>query len=522
MSERMNASSSETVSGLLDRVVNEHADRTALVFGSERVTYEELGVRVERLARALIHAGVSPGDRVAVRLSNCLEWVDILFAVARIRAVLVPINPSLSDSEVRDLLSRSGTTILFSGTDERLQETTRGLALDAPPSLAHVVAVGDTAIADVKSFDDFLTTRQTSKTERSGVASSDDLMFLIYTSGTTGKPKGVTHTHSVLQNMRDAADRLQFSATDCVVLYLPLCHVYALFVGILALLSVGAKVVLMPRFSAVGSLDLIEKERATVMFGVQTMYYDQISQLKHSVRDLSSVRLCLASGPPHHVRNVREHIGPAINLYGMTECSAITAVASPSDPPELSADTVGLPLPGFEVRVRDERGTVSTVGRGQCEVRGAAVTKGYFEDPEATSAAFAADGWFKTGDDIELMLDGRVRYLGRVRDSYKTGGEIVDPAEVESVVMSHENVGLAAAVGLPDERLGEIGVVFVEAAVGRVVDTEDVLELARSSLARFKVPRYVHVIEEFPKTSTGKIQKHVLRQLAQELADAEH
>ncbi|WP_114423646.1 class I adenylate-forming enzyme family protein [Nocardioides houyundeii] len=509
----------QTVGEVLDRVVEEHGDRTALVSGDERISYAELASRVDELSRVLIAFGIDRGDRVAIRLANSPEWVTVMYATARIGAVLVPINTSASDSEVVDLLTRSGARLLFSGGDGRARAFTEKVGLEPVASLTAVVAVGEEPIDGVLGYAAFVRGGRVDTArlaERRAMSRPDDTLFLIYTSGTTGRPKGVMHSHAVLRNMQDAQERLEFSASDSVVLYLPLCHVYALFVGTLALLGCGATLVLMPRFSPADSLDLMEAERASLVFGVRTMYYDQIADLARKPRDLSSIRLCLASGPPDHVRKVREHMGPAINLYGMTECSAITALPRPSDPADLSADTAGEPLPSFEIRVRREDGTVAALGRGECEVRGPAVTDGYFQDSESTAAAFSEDGWFKTGDEVEISGDGRLRYLSRIKDSYKIGGENVDPAEVEAVISSHPTVGLAAAVGLPDARLGEIAVVFVQPAPGQVVDTEAVLDLARERLARYKVPHEVRVVAEMPRTTTGKIQKHHLRRLARD------
>ena len=518
MSKDKFESEKNTVGAVLDHAVASYAERTALVCGESRVSFREVGERVEALARALVARGISHGDRVAVRLANCLEWVDIVFAVSKVGAVLVPINTSASEREAVELLSRSGSRLLFVESHGRGRSLAERV-LEELATAVGTVAIGSDSLNGALSYDEFLVMGESVSDvvygSRVSAAQPDDLSFLIYTSGTTGRPKGAMHTHSVVGNMRDAAERLQIDASDSVVLYLPLCHVYALFVGLICLFERGAKIVLMPKFSAATSLEMMEVERATVVFGIRTMYYDQINALTQHPRDLGSLRLCLASGPADHVRHVRQHLGRAINLYGMTECSAITTLPKLTDSDDLSADTAGQLLPSFDVRVRDDEGRVHAVGRGECEVRGPAVAQGYFEDPEATAAAYTDDGWFRTGDEVELSSLGHLRYVGRIKDSYKVGGENVDPIEVEAVIGSHPTVGLAAAIGVPDERLGEIAVVFVQEAPGHRVEPELLLEFARDRLAKYKVPHEIRIVSELPKTSTGKIQKHRLRAIIQ-------
>ena len=335
---------------------------------------------------------------------------------------------------------------------------------------------------------------------------------MLYTSGTTGFPKGALHSHRIIRNMVDAADRLMLTPEDKVVLYLPLFHVFGA-AAVLTFLYVGGTIVLTESFEAAHSLELIDREAATIVYGIGTMYYDQIHHAEFGDFDLSSIRLCLAPGTGDLIRLVSDQMGTAINGYGMTETSSITALPNLSDSIELRADTVGYPLPGFDVRVVDPAGVDLPVNTtGELVVRGQPVMLGYYKNPDATTAVIDEDGWFFTGDAVQLTPEGYLRYMGRVGETLRVGGENVDPIEVEVALMRHPAVLIASVFGVPDDRLGEIAVAYVQLKSDEVLTESELITFVMGALASFKVPRRIKIIDELPKTGSGKVQKYVLRE----------
>jgi fatty-acyl-CoA synthase len=345
---------------------------------------------------------------------------------------------------------------------------------------------------------------------RAAAIRPDDIMMMLYTSGTTGFPKGVMHSHRVIGNMSDAADRLRLTADDVTVMYLPLFHIFALAATV-TFMSRGATMVLMRAFEGGASLDLLERERATITYGVAPHYLDQIRHPSFGSRDLSSLRLCIAPGSADLVRTVEEHMGPAISVYGMTETTSMTSLGEVDDPLDVRAETVGRTLPRSTVKVVDERGEEVAPGVvGHLLVKGPPVMQGYYKMPEATADAIV-DGWFRTGDAVSVDEAGYLRFAGRITELFKVGGENVDPIEVESVLMRHPAVGFASVQGVPDERLGDVGLAHVTVLDGHALDVDDLRAFARKQLAPFKVPRHVVVVDELPMTASGKVRKFLLR-----------
>jgi fatty-acyl-CoA synthase len=507
-----------SIGGLLDRAVERFGDREAYVDGERRLTYRELSVEIDRYGRALMALGIGSGDRVSLWMGNRLEWVCFYLATARIGAVLVPVNTGLTVDEAAYVVGQSDSAILVVG--DRIRD--RDLAGDALAVLrddrvsAHTVVVaGEGCPEGALPLDELLAwADETSEAElasRLSTVDADDVVLTLYTSGTTGFPKGAMHSHKVIRNMCNAADRMRLSSDDTLVLYLPLFHVFGA-AAVLSFMYAGGRIVLVRAYDVGHTLELIERERATVVYGIATMYYDQMRHPTFASWDLSGVRLCLVPGTGDLIRLVSEKIGPAINVYGMTETTSITTLAGIEDPFERRGDTIGYPLPGFEVKVVGPDGASLPPGEsGELVVRGHPVMLGYYKKPEATGAVLDDEGWFRTGDLAALTEDGYLRYGGRIKDMYKVGGENVDPIEVESALMRHPAVAMAAVVGVPDARLEEVGVAYVQLLPGASAEPEELREFVLGHLARFKAPRHIHLVEEFPMTASGKIQRYLLR-----------
>jgi fatty-acyl-CoA synthase len=507
-----------TIGGLLERAVARFGDRPAYVDGARRLTFGDLSDEVDRYARALMALGIAPGDRVSIWMGNRLEWVCLYLATARIGAVLVPVNTGLTVDEASYVVGQSDSAVLVVG--DRLRD--RDLAGDALAVLADdrvsahtVVVVGDHCPDGALPLDALLARAEETSTvdlaARVSGVDADDVVLMLYTSGTTGFPKGAMHSHKVIRNMCDAAGRMRLGPEDTLVLYLPLFHVFGA-AAVLSFLHGGGSIVLMRTYDVGGTLELIERERATVVYGVATMFYDQLQHAAFATTDLSRVRLCLVPGTGDLIRLVSERMGQAINVYGMTETTSITTLAGIEDPVERRGDTVGYPLPGFEVKIVGPDGATLPAGEnGELVVRGHPVMLGYYKKPEATAAVLDDDGWFRTGDLAALTDDGYVRYGGRIKDMYKVGGENVDPIEVESALMRHPAVAMAAVVGVPDARLEEVGVAYVQLLPGASADADELRQFVLGSLARFKAPKRIQLVDGFPMTASGKIQRYLLR-----------
>ncbi len=505
-----------TIGDLLERASRRWPDRLAYVHEDRRLTWSALFEEVDRHTRAFMAWGVQPGDRVSVWMGNTLPWILVELGLIRAGAVVVPVNTGFTVAEAAYVVGQSDSVMLVSATALRGRDFATESLLVAQHddvSVRAVVSVGTTDAATT-DLDDLLAgadavTRQQAA-DRAASIEPDDIMLTLYTSGTTGFPKGVMHSHRVIGNMTDAADRLELTQDDVTVMYLPLFHIFALAATV-TFMTRGAAMVLLEVFDGGASLDLMERERVTVAYGVAPHYLDQIRHPSFEGRDLSSLRLCLSPGSADLVRLVTERMGPAIGVYGMTETTSMTSLGWVHDPLDVRAETVGRTLPRSRVKVVDEHGAEVPPGVvGHLLVQGPPVMQGYYKNPEATAAAIV-DGWFHTGDALAIDDEGYLRFVGRINEMFKVGGENVDPIEVESVLMRHPAVAFASVQGVPDERMGDVGLAHVTLVPGEFVGADTLRQFARDQLAAFKVPRHVLVVDTMPMTESGKVRKFLLR-----------
>jgi acyl-CoA synthetase (AMP-forming)/AMP-acid ligase II len=505
-----------TLNDVLDHAARRFGDRTALAAGPQRYTFADVHADVLRAAGGLRELGVRPGDRVAIWLGNRAEWYVAFFAAVRAGAIVVPLNTGLSVPEAEYQLTQSGSTVVIAAVayrSRRLADDALAISADAGGRL-QVVAVGPNAPAGVTRWSE-VASGPSSPAAAVPVA-PDDPVVMLYTSGTTGLPKGAVHTHRFLPSLLSAAQRLGLSEDDCVVLYLPLFHVYALMAGLVLMTATGAKLVLMERFDAAQSLALMAAERATLVYGVPTTYIDQLADPAIDTADLSSVRVSITPFAYDLCQRVSKRFGACLNTFGMTETASMALLPALADDAETAVRTIGTPLDGLEARVVDEAsGAPTPVGSpGALQLRGPLIMREYWDKPAETAAAFDQEGWFRTGDVARLDEGGRFTFVGRRGDHYRVGGESVDPVEVEAALQAHPFVERAAVLGVPDPRLGSVGHAWVQPRRGADAADEEVLrQHVASRLAFFKVPRGIDVVDQLPTTPSGKVQKYRLRSL---------
>ncbi len=525
----------QTIGSLPERAARQWGPREALAFQGRRWTFAEIDARVDALAKGLLALGINPGDKVALWMVNRPEWIDAMFATMKIGAVLVPVNTRFRTEDMAYVLAHSDATAVLladrSGPVDylgMLREVTPALGArpDARfPCLRHVVVLSGSAVPDGAVGWDSLLERGRAVSperlrERAAGVDPDDIAFMFYTSGTTGFPKGALHTHRMIRNAWDHGDRMGITPADVILMYLPLFHAFGFIEGPLMSMVRGARQVLTETFVGDECLDLIESERATIIHGFDTHYKELLDAHARRPRDVSSVRtgICgtgMSSSIPI-ARRARATFGNLMTGFGMSEVGIGVTFSFLDSTEEQCVEANGYPGAGYEVRIVDpETGKDQPVSvPGEILVRGYIVTPGYYKQPEETARAIDADGWFHTGDMGVMRPDGHMRFLGRYKDMLKIGGENVDPMEVEAFLTTHPAVRAASVVGLPDERLAEVAVAFVQRAPGSTLSEDELIAYCRGRVASFKIPRHVCFVDDFPMTSSGKVQKVKLRERA--------
>ena len=520
----------------------------ALVFKDQRWTWNEFSAEIDRAAKALITIGVAPGEKVALWMNNKPEWLFLMYAVAKVGAVLVPLNTRYRTEDIDYVLKQSNTGTIIS--DDRsgpvnylgmlrdvLPDTAGGdpLAhqLEGLPDLHRIVFVGNDKLTNTLTWTEALArsgeVSDAVLEARAAAVDPDGLLMIAYTSGTTGSPKGVMHSHINIRNCMERAAIMGLTFTDTEINYLPMFHLYGLCeVAMLCIVS-GAKQILMDVFDAREALRIIEVEKVTIAHGFDTQWKDLLDAQAELPRNVSSLRLgTLPSGTDATIpiaERVQDVFCPTLSGFGMTEIWAFISVSFPTETREQRIYSSGCPMNGVEYRVGDPETNEPLPPEvpGQLMVKGYTVMQGYYEEPEATAASFTEDGWFLTGDMAKLREDGRYVFLGRYKDMLKVGGENVSPAQIEARLMGLDGVGAVAIVGYPDPRLHEVAVAYIVRSTNSQLTEEDVLSELRGQIASFKIPKHVLFVNEFPMTPSGKVQKVKLRASAlEQLGDPNH
>lgn len=528
--------SDTTVAELLDSAAARVPDAEAVVMSAYeerglnvRWTYRELADRVDLLARGLIATGIQVGEPVALCAPNVADWLVVEFAVARVGAVLVPVNPTYRAEEMRHVLVDSGAVAcLFLPAFDKLEiwpQITR--VRGSLPALRQLISLAEApdgvpALADIlRRADDV---PPDAARLRAAAVNADQVAQIQYTSGTTGAPKGALLTHrNLVNNARQSAWLWRIGVDDRWCNPLPLFHTAGC--GMLALGAVAAGATHLPlvRFDPSRVLATVERERCTVLEVVPTMLIALVERQRSHRVDVSSLRLIGTSGAPTPAglgeACAQEWGVPLRVLYGSTELSPTVSGTGLDEPGDLGWTTVGAPLPWTEVRIVEPADrTVLAVGEaGELEVRGYQVMSGYSGRPEATAEAISPDGWFATGDLARMDGTGRLRVVGRQKDVVIRGGENLYPAEIEDVIRGHPAVADAAVVAVPDAFFGEEACAVLCARDGMVVDPDELRAWLRHRVSHQKVPRYLTVVDRLPQTSSGKVQKFLLREQVRSL-----
>jgi fatty-acyl-CoA synthase len=530
---------------VLNRTARQRPNHDALVFPrlGYRQSFAQFKDEVDDVARAFMALGIQKGEHVGIWVTNWPQWVVVQFATARIGAVLVNINPAYRASELEYVLTQADITTLvltdrFKSSDffailraacPELDGCARSALQSAKcPRLRHVVSIHADAPAGIWSWPDFVTRGQTVAADEldrhSAAIDPYDVVNIQYTSGTTGFPKGAMLTHrNLLLNAFYVGERMEFSDRDRLCIPVPFYHCFGCVLGTLVCVVHGAAMVIPAEsFDALATLEAIQAERCTALYGVPTMFIAELNEPRIAEFDLSTLRTGVMAGSPCPIEVMRavvdkmgaKHMTIA---YGLTEASPIITQTRTTDALENRVGTIGTVLPGLEVRIIAPDGTdLPDDAPGELCVRGHGVMKGYYNKPTDTAAAISPDGWLRTGDLALRRPDGFFRITGRGKDMIIRGGENIYPREIEEFLYTHPAIADVQVVGLPDERNGEEVCAWIQCKPGATLTEEDVRAFCKGTIAHFKVPRYVVFVDSYPTTVTGKIQKYKLREMGVE------
>ncbi len=535
----------DTLGDFLEKQVEKYPERDFMVYPDRnlRFTYKDFDERVNMLAKGLLTLGIGKGDNVGIWAKNVPDWLTFMFATAKIGAVLVTVNTAYKGHELEYVLKQSDmkTIAIIDGYQDvdyleiiyelvpELKTQERGsLKSKDFPFLEHVIYVGQEKhrgmyntnelmlLGKHSDDEDFLKIKQT--------FNNRDVVNMQYTSGTTGFPKGVMLTHrNILNNGYYIGERQKFTEEDRLCITVPLFHCFGIVLAVMAIITHGATMVMVELFNPLMVLGAVQKEKCTALYGVPTMFIAEFSHPMFDIFDLSSLRTGIMAGSPCPIEAMKKvvkdmHMTEITSVYGLTEGSPGFTQTSVDDPLEKRVETVGKPLPNCEVKIVDpETGeTLGTNQTGEICCKGYNVMKGYYKMPEKTKEVIDKDGWLHSGDLATCDEEGYYSIVGRIKDMIIRGGENIYPREIEEFIHTIDDVMDVQVVGIPDEKYGEIIGAFVIKEEGSQLTSEDIKDYASNRIARYKVPKHIFFVQEFPLTASGKIMKFKLREQAVE------
>ncbi|MCY7799966.1 AMP-binding protein [Bacillus haynesii] len=534
-----------TIGKLLEKTAVNTPDHEAVVYPDRglRYTYRQFDQLCRKVAKGLMALGIDKGEHVAIWASNTPEWLTAQFASAKTGAVLVTVNTNYQLSELEYVLKQSDATTLilmesYRGTSyidilykliPELKESEPGkLASERLPFLKNIILMGDKRHPGMYLWDDLLklsgSVSEKALDRRMERLEEHDVINMQYTSGTTGFPKGVMLTHSNLaNNAANIAECMNLSKKDRMCIPVPFFHCFGCVLGNLACVTAGATMVPVQEFSPKEVLSAVETEKCTALHGVPTMFIAELNDQDFASYDLSSLRTGIMAGsncPIEVMKKVIDNMGMSeITIaYGQTEASPVITQTRANDSLKRRVETVGRALPNVEVKIT-EPGTnqeVARGGQGELCTRGYHVMKGYYKNPEATAAVIDEEGFLHTGDLAVMDEEGYCRITGRLKDMIIRGGENIYPREIEEFLYKHPNILDVQIVGVPDETFGEEVSAWIKLKSGVSMTAEELKAYCKGKIARYKIPRYIAFVEEFPMTASGKVQKFKLREQALE------
>ncbi|MBK7948282.1 MAG: fatty acid--CoA ligase family protein [Deltaproteobacteria bacterium] len=513
-----------TIPGLVARAAVEYADLSALEEGELRSSFAQLAAAGIESTRAFLAAGVRPGERVAIWAPNSSDWIVAAIGLQSAGAALVPINTRFKAAEAGYVLAKSGAKVLVTTGEFLGVNYADSLGSERPVSLERIVTLRGSSKTG-EPWPDFLAAGANASEDearmRSQAVRGEDVADIMFTSGTTGKPKGVIATH--FQNVRvfEAwSDVVGLREGDRYLIANPFFHAFGYKSGWMASIMRGATMLPHAVFEAAAVLDRIAREKITVFPGPPAIFQSLLALPDLSKYDISSLRLAVTGAaviPVELVHRMRDVLGfeTVVTGYGLTECSGAVSMCRHDDDPVTIATTSGRPLPGVEIRCVDASGrSVRTGDAGEILVRGYNVMRGYFEDEAATKETIDSEGWLHTGDVGTLDAAGNLRITDRIKDMYIMGGFNCYPAEIENLMFTIPGIAQVAVIGVPDERMGEVGMAFVVEKKDAGLTESGVIAACRERMANYKVPRFVRVVPGLPMNATGKVTKFALREQA--------